>query len=321
MLKFTSPITFLLPRIKVLLLLLLLYTSCVIHSQPNKLNKNLQRKGKWLTYDDSLRTIKSFEGRFRNGKSVGKSIYYFNGKIDRIEKKRFRKLKTTLYYADGKIKAKGNARLINGDSLMHYFFYGKWKYFDENGKLFKYVYFDNGQITKTDYLHKTNNLSYDSLIVALNRIDKEYLLPRIALTDSFSVARDNPLKQKKLLRMAAQYDSLSMVHIEKILDTYGYPSRAYVGQACEIPFYAINYAPLDKQEKYLPIIIKAADEQTLSWSSVAIFVDKFKVAKKEKQIYGTQYYQKNGETILYPIEDELQVNERRLKIGLEAIGK
>lgn len=320
MLKRIFTLTVFVP-IRVPLLILLLCTFGIIHSQPNKLNKNLQRKGKWITYEDSLKTIKSFEGRFRNGNPVGKSIYYLNGRIDRVEKKRFRKLKTTLYHADGKIKAKGNAWLVDSDSLMHYFFYGKWKYFDENGKLFKYVYFDNGQITKTDYLHKTNNLSYDSLIVALNRIDKDYLLPRLALADSFSVARDNPLKQKKLLRMAAQYDSLSMIHIEKILDTYGYPSRANVGQACEIPFYAINYAPLDKQEKYLPMIIKAADEQTLSWSSVAIFIDKIKVAKKEKQIYGTQYYQKNGETILYPIEDELQVNERRLKIGLEAIGK
>jgi hypothetical protein len=307
--------------VRVPLLILLICTFGIIHSQTNKLNKNLQRTGKWVTYDDSLKTIKSFEGRFRNGNPVGKSIYYFNGKVDRIEKKRFRKLETTLYYADGKIKAKGCARLVNGDSLMHYFFYGKWKYFDEKGKLFKYVYFDKGQITKTDYLRKTNNLSNDSLIVALNRIDKEYLLPRLALADSFSVARDNPLKQKKLLRMAAQYDSLSMIHIEKILDTYGYPSRAYVGQASEIPFYAINYAPLDKQEKYVPMIIKAADEQTLSWSSVAIFIDKIKVAKKEKQIYGTQYYQKNGETHCYPIEDEGHVNERRQKIGLDAIEK
>jgi hypothetical protein len=141
MLKFTSAITFLKPRIQ-FLLLQLLCKSVIGRSQPNKLNKNLQRTGKWITYNDSLKTIKSFEGLFRKGNPVGISIYYFNGKINRIEKKRFRKLKTSLYYADGKIKANGSAGLVNGDSLMHYFFYGKWKYFDENGKLFKYVYFD-----------------------------------------------------------------------------------------------------------------------------------------------------------------------------------
>ena len=40
-------------------------------AQKNKLDKQGQRTGKWTTYLDSAKTLKSFEGRFRKGNPVG----------------------------------------------------------------------------------------------------------------------------------------------------------------------------------------------------------------------------------------------------------
>ena len=50
------------------------------------------------------------------------------------------------------------------------------------------------------------------------------------------------------------------------------------------------------------------------------FIDKIKVAKNEKQIYGTQsYYDKHYKEFLYHIDDEAGVNQRRLDVGLEKL--
>ena len=60
----------------------------------NRLNERGERTGKWITYIDDEKKIKSFEGKFRNGLSRGKSFYYDNnGVLDKKEVKRFKKLK------------------------------------------------------------------------------------------------------------------------------------------------------------------------------------------------------------------------------------
>lgn len=62
----------------------------------------------------------------------------------------------------------------------------------------------------------------------------------------------------------------------------------------------------------------AANKEEISWKSLAFFIDKVKVAKGEKQVYGTQYYLRKDEYITYPIEDMEHLNARRAGVGLEA---
>ena len=44
----------------------------------NRLNKHGHRTGKWITYIDDAKKIKSFEGKFRNGITSGKCYFYSN---------------------------------------------------------------------------------------------------------------------------------------------------------------------------------------------------------------------------------------------------
>ncbi|MES2515003.1 MAG: hypothetical protein V4580_12705, partial [Bacteroidota bacterium] len=89
------------------------------------MNKRGHRKGAWITYIDSGKTVKSFEGNFRNGKPVGKSYFYNNnGILDRTEIARFKKLKTAFYYPNGLVRIEGKARLENLPDKIHYYFYG-----------------------------------------------------------------------------------------------------------------------------------------------------------------------------------------------------
>jgi len=89
---------------------LILATLCAsnCYSQINKLNKHNKQTGKWIIYDANK--VKSFEGRFRNGKPIRKAYYYIDGKLERIEKNKLRKIKTTLYYSKWKNKGEGQCK-------------------------------------------------------------------------------------------------------------------------------------------------------------------------------------------------------------------
>ena len=108
----------------VILFLIISYHS--FSQKINRLNKRGHRKGKWITYIDEPKKLKSFEGRFRNGKPVGKNYFYNNdGVLERREINRFKKMKTTFYYPNGVMRMKGLARLENLPDKIHYYFYGK----------------------------------------------------------------------------------------------------------------------------------------------------------------------------------------------------
>lgn len=286
----------------------------------NRLNKHGERTGKWIVYIDDAKKIKSFEGKFKNGITRGKCYFYTNdGVLDRREINRFKKMKTTFYYPNGKIKLKGNARIENLPDKVHYYFYGKWQSFNDSGVLVKNQYYEKGKLIKTEYLDK-NIKTNDSLIEVLNVIDKEFANHNKTLTDSINANLKNPYKKQLFEKQLQNLDSLSFNKIAHIIDVFGYPSRAIVGESNSIPFYILSFAPVDIKEKYVNQLILAADKDDISWKSLAYFIDKLKVAKGEKQVYGTQgNYDKDYHFILYPCIDPDNLSARRAKVGLEKI--
>ena len=303
-----------------LLIIIFIFSSEIFSQTINRLNKHGERTGKWITFIDDAKKLKSFEGKFRNGNSYGKGYFYNNdGVLDRREINRFKKMKTTFYYTNGRVKLKGNARLENLPDKIHYYFYGRWKAFNDSGQLIKYCYYKKGSLVKTIYLDG-NNKTNDSLIEALNVIDKEFALHNNTLVDSINVNFKNILKSKEFECQLKEKDSLSFLKITQILNIYGYPSKQIAGESSVIPFYILGFAPLQIKIKYLELLKLAANNGDISWKSLAFFIDKIKVAKNEKQIYGTQsYYDKHYKEFLYPIDDEAGVNQRRLDVGLEKL--
>ncbi len=286
----------------------------------NRLNKQGYRTGKWIVYIDDAKKIKSFEGKFRNGITRGKCYFYTNdGVLDRREINRFKKMKTTFYYPNGKVKLKGNARIENLPDKVHYYFYGKWQSFNDSGVLVKNQFYEKGKLLKTEYLDKTIKTN-DSLIEVLNLIDKEFAQHNNSLTDSINANLKNSLKKQLFEKQLYFLDSLSFDKITHIIDVFGYPTRAIAGESNNIPFYILSFAPYTIKEKYLNQLILAADRDDISWKSLAYFIDKLKVAKGEKQVYGTQgNYDKDYHFILYPCIDPDNLNARRAKVGLERL--
>ena len=123
-------------------------------------------------------------------------------------------------------------------------------------------------------------------------------------------------------------DSINLIRVSKILDSIGFPGKTLVGDTAYLAtFYVIQHSNLKNQEKYLPFFQKAAEQDEVEWKYVVMMIDRVKVYKHEKQIFGTQlrfikdpktgYITNKSE--FEPIEDEKNVNNRRQSVGLGPI--
>lgn len=116
-----------------------------------------------------------------------------------------------------------------------------------------------------------------------------------------------------------QVDSLNLTKIKRIITQYGYPGKSLVGSQSFTAWLVIQHADLETQEEYLPILEDAANKGELPKSNFALLVDRVKMGRGEKQVYGSQIQMKDGKYVIYPIEDEPNVNRRRAEMGLGSL--
>lgn len=131
-------------------------------------------------------------------------------------------------------------------------------------------------------------------------------------------------ESQKAFQKMIELDSINLLKVEKIFAEKGYPGKSKVGVGLSsAAFLVIQHADLDHQAKYFPLIEKAANDGELNKSSFALLVDRVRIHKGEKQLYGSQvlFRDNNNQGEFYPIEDEVNVNKRRAEMGLEPIEK
>ena len=114
-------------------------------------------------------------------------------------------------------------------------------------------------------------------------------------------------------------DSLNTLRITELIDEKGYPGKSMVGDGfASTAFLVIQHADLETQEKYLPVITKAADEGEVRWSSVALLVDRVNMRNGKPQIYGSQV-NRNPDTEEYyfsRIAEPYKIDSIRATVGL-----
>ena len=82
----------------------------------------------------------------------------------------------------------------------------------------------------------------------------------------------------------------------------------------------IQHSAVAIQEKYLPILQRAADQGEMQKTNMALLIDRIRVYKGQKQLYGTQVkMEANGQKSFDAIEDEKNVNKRRAEVGLGSL--
>jgi len=108
-------------------------------NQYKKESPNIQKRhGIWKEeYSSDLGTLVAV-GRYKEGEKVG--VWKTNFQNQLIQKDKIKKsvTKTRIYHLNGKIKERGQSRLDISAYERHWYYYGDWKFYDENGKL-KYI--------------------------------------------------------------------------------------------------------------------------------------------------------------------------------------
>lgn len=119
-------------------------------------------------------------------------------------------------------------------------------------------------------------------------------------------------------------DSLNLLQVRHILDTYGWLGSDIVGgRGRTALFMVIQHADLTTQLKYLPMIKEAVKKGDASPSSVALLEDRVALDQGKRQIYGSQIRLDPETDTCYvrPLEDPANVDKRRARVGLQPLAE
>lgn len=142
--------------------------------------------------------------------------------------------------------------------------------------------------------------------------------PRSRIDSLMRVYGQYSPQMQQLWQSIHRVDSINLVKIEQIIQQYGYPGQRLVGsKLANTAWLIIQHSPLVIQEKYFLLIQQAANQGEMSKTNMALLIDRIRVYKGQKQLYGTQVnIDSTGQRSFDPIEDEKNVNKRRAEVGL-----
>ena len=165
----------------------------------------------------------------------------------------------------------------------------------------------------------------------LEQIEKELLnvyQEDQAIRHEYIAAINNPSPSTKIIdslgRIMHRRDSLNLIRVSKILDTYGWLGRDKIGgDANSTLFLVVQHSDLKTQQKYLPLMQKAVLAGNASKSDLALLEDRIALREGRLQIYGSQIGQfpGNNEYYVLPLLDPESVDLRRAEVGLQPLAQ
>jgi hypothetical protein len=172
-----------------------------------------------------------------------------------------------------------------------------------------------GLQTLVDEEEKRMNKPYRDELLLMEEDDQKYRQMMDSVRAKYGW---NSQEMKSLSGIILETDSTNLLRLERLVMKYSWPTRVSVGsRACMAAFLIIQHSPLPVQERYFPVIEAATKQGDIEPSAFALLVDRIRMRKGEKQLYGSQIVQNGkGEYEIYPIEDEINVDARRRDMGL-----
>jgi len=122
----------------------------------------------------------------------------------------------------------------------------------------------------------------------------------------------------------APLDSRNQAQLDAIVARSGWPGVHLAGLAgADAAFLILDHAPLAFQKKHLPALQAAADRHDAVPMWPAMVDDRVRTNEGRPQRYGTQVHKEAGwkDWRLYPIEDEVHVDDRRADVGFEPLAE
>ncbi|MFH6965657.1 hypothetical protein [Flavobacterium sp. FlaQc-28] len=130
------------------LFLLLLCGSLLLGCKSKPINQKIDKKKEGVWIDDYVQDnvrYKSYE-YYKHDVPVKKWKSYIDGKIYKTEKYKNGICILRVYYENGKLESKGKTKLEFDGALAHWFYFGEWKFYSDNGKLKEIRNYDNGKL-------------------------------------------------------------------------------------------------------------------------------------------------------------------------------
>lgn len=123
----------------------------------------------------------------------------------------------------------------------------------------------------------------------------------------------------------AEMAALNARHLEQlkaIIDKHGWPTHELVGEdGAHAAWLLVQHmdADPDFQERCLALLESAVARGQASAKDLAYLADRVRVARGKLQVYGTQFRQEDGYTVLAPVENPESLDERRRSVGLPSM--
>jgi hypothetical protein len=112
-------------------------------------------------------------------------------------------------------------------------------------------------------------------------------------------------------------DVANMKRLAEIINEYGWPGLRFAGAASQNAFLVLQHADKASQRKYLPLLRDAVKRSDALGANLAMLEDRVRIADGKPQLYGSQL---SGRPLKFePIEDEINVDERRRSVGLQPL--
>ncbi|MBZ4036343.1 hypothetical protein K6T82_16335 [Flavobacterium sp. 17A] len=115
-------------------------------SRPINQKIDKKKEGAWVeTYSEDGINSKSYE-YYKKDQPVKKWKTYLNGKIYKTEKYKNGICIVKSYYENGKLESKGKTRMESDSIETHWFYFGKWKFYSDKGKLTAIKNYEKGNL-------------------------------------------------------------------------------------------------------------------------------------------------------------------------------
>ncbi|MDP4826349.1 MAG: hypothetical protein NWR73_01585 [Flavobacteriales bacterium] len=122
--------------------------------------------------------------------------------------------------------------------------------------------------------------------------------------------------------LMAEQDAKNEAEVIAIIDQNGWVGRNEVGGQANLALWlVIQHAPIEIQEKYLPLLIESVRKNQSSGNHLALLEDRINMRNGKPQIYGSQIVSdpETGEDMVYEVFEPEFVNARRASVGLGPI--
>lgn len=179
------------------------------------------------------------------------------------------------------------------------------------------------QIQENQKVRKSNFILYKEIISDLAQIEIDDQTRRneaVELGQKYGVKSAQVDSIWKLIKIQ---DSINLIKVTNILDKHGWMGSNEIGyDGGATMWIVLQHADLKTQEKYLPIMKTAFENEKLDAGSIAMIEDRINIRSGRKQLYGSQlaYDEEMKTYYLSPVEDPDNLDKRREKMDLGSIG-